>query len=178
MDEVCVEVIAERDAGNRSVLNAGQIEQVGSPLELYHHPANLFVAGFLGTPKMAFLDATVVVTNHQGVEIKLASGAHLLIPRDPGDLTPGDPITLGVRPEHLSLDPEGALPVTTDVTERLRSDTFCHVSAISGEALTVRVQGDCEVAYGERRRVGIDVSHCHLFDAQGKAMRALKLRAA
>jgi len=160
------------------VLSAGRIEQVGTPLELYHHPANQFVAGFLGTPRMAFLEATVVVATHLGVEIKLASGAHLLIPRDAGDLSCGDSVTLGVRPEHLCLDPEGALPVTTDVTERLGSDTFCHVNAVSGETLTVRVQGDCEVAYGQRRRVGIDVSHCHLFDTQGHAMSALKQRAA
>ena len=160
------------------VLNGGRIEQVGSPLELYHQPANLFVAGFLGTPKMAFLKACVVGTSPHGVEIKLASGAQLLIPRACGSLNQGDPVTVGIRPEHLSLDPEGALPVTTDVTERLGSDTFCHVNAVSGEALTVRVQGDREVAYGERRRVGLDVAHCHLFDAQGLAMGALKQLAA
>src|SRR5207253_1806209 len=120
-------------------LNSGRIEQIGSPLELYHQPANLFVAGFLGTPKMGFLKATVTVNNYQGVEVELASGRRLLIPRDGSTLAVGNEVTVGIRPEHLSLDDLGQLPITTDVTERLGSDTFCHVVAKSGEALTVRV---------------------------------------
>jgi len=160
------------------VLNGGRIEQIGSPLELYHQPANLFVAGFLGTPKMGFLKATVVANSHQGVEVELASGRRLLIPRDGSTLGKGNKVTVGIRPEHLSLDDQGQLPITTDVTERLGSDTFCHVVAKSGEALTVRVNGDCDVAYGEPRWVALDVSHCHLFDEHGKAVAPLVRRAA
>jgi multiple sugar transport system ATP-binding protein len=160
------------------VLNGGRIEQIGSPLELYHQPANLFVAGFLGTPKMGFLKATVVANSHQGVEVELASGRRLLIPRDGSTLGKGNEVTVGIRPEHLSLDDQGQLPITTDVTERLGSDTFCHVVAKSGEALTVRVNGDCDVAYGEQRWVALDVSHCHLFDEHGKAVAPLVRRAA
>ncbi|KPY45360.1 ABC transporter ATP-binding protein [Pseudomonas syringae] len=160
------------------VLNGGRIEQIGSPLELYHQPANLFVAGFLGTPKMGFLQATVVAARTQGVEITLQCGATLLIPRSAANLVPGQSVTLGIRPEHLRLDANGQLPVTTDVTERLGSDTFCHVVASTGEALTVRVHGDCEVAYGEQRRLALDVAHCHVFDADGIAMGPLAQLAA
>jgi multiple sugar transport system ATP-binding protein len=160
------------------VLNGGRIEQIGSPLELYHQPANLFVAGFLGTPKMGFLKASVTSNSHQGVEVELASGRRLLIPRDASTLVVGSEVTVGIRPEHLRLDEQGQLPIITDVTERLGSDTFCHVVATSGEALTVRVNGDCEVAYGEPRRVALDVLHCHLFDEHGKALAPLMRLAA
>jgi multiple sugar transport system ATP-binding protein len=160
------------------VLNGGRIEQIGSPLELYHQPANLFVAGFLGTPKMGFLKAKVVSNNHLGVEVELASGRSLLIPRDGSSLFVGSEVTVGIRPEHLSLNDQGQLPIITDVTERLGSDTFCHVVAKSGEALTVRVNGDCDVAYGEHRWIALDVLHCHLFDEHGKAVGPLKRLAA
>jgi multiple sugar transport system ATP-binding protein len=160
------------------VLSAGRIEQIGSPLELYHQPANLFVAGFLGTPKMGFLKATVVSRKTEGVELRVACGATLTIPRDGSMLGTGQAVTLGIRPEHLSLDPNGQIQVTTDVTERLGSDTFCHVKNSSGEAITVRVQGDCEVAYGEKCRLAVDVNHCHLFDENGIAMERLISHAA
>ena len=155
------------------VLNGGRIEQIGSPLELYHQPANLFVAGFLGTPTMGFLKATVVSSSHQGVEVEMASGSRLLIPRDASTLSVGHAVTVGIRPEHLSLDDQGQLPITTDVAERLGSDTFCHVVARSGEALTVRVNGDCAVAYGEQRWVSLNALHCHVFDEHGKALGPL-----
>ena len=157
------------------VLNGGRIEQVGSPLDLYHHPANLFVAGFLGTPKMGFLKAKVIHTSAQVTEIELDSGPRLRLPRDGRALAVGHEVTLGIRPEHLVIDPQGQLPVVTDVTERLGSDTYCHMTTPSDEPLTVRVPGDFSGAYGERLKLAVDVSHCHLFDEHGQAVsRALQ----
>lgn len=160
------------------VLNGGRIEQIGSPLDLYHNPANLFVAGFLGTPKMGFLQATVQSTHAAGVEVRFDSGTTLAIPRESGGLSVGQSVTIGIRPEHLTLGSEGQVPVTTDVTERLGSDTFCHVNVLSGESLTVRVHGDCEVPYGVRKYLTFDVAHCHLFDDSGIAVRRMVSRAA
>ncbi|KNC17066.1 ABC transporter ATP-binding protein [Pseudomonas sp. RIT-PI-a] len=160
------------------VLNGGRIEQIGSPLELYHHPANLFVAGFLGTPKMGFLQARVTAVHSTGVEVEFTAGARLLIPRASGALSVGQAVTIGIRPEHLSLGEQGHVPVTTDVTERLGSDTFCHVNIASGESLTVRVQGDCEVPYGAARYLTLDVAHCHVFDDSGLAVAPAASRAA
>jgi multiple sugar transport system ATP-binding protein len=160
------------------VLSAGRIEQIGSPLELYYHPANLFVAGFLGTPKMGFLGATVQAVQASGIEVRFASGAILVIPRDGSALSVGQSVTIGIRPEHLTLGTEGQVPVVTDVTERLGSDTFCHVNVDSGESLTVRVQGDCEVPYGAKRYLTLDVAHCHLFDENGISVGPAALRAA
>jgi multiple sugar transport system ATP-binding protein len=154
------------------VLNGGRIEQVGSPLELYHQPANLFVAGFLGTPKMAFLKGTVSRADSHGCEVKLDAGTTLELPRSSAMLNVGDPVTLGIRPEHLDLAQPGQaqLAVTADVSERLGSDTFCHVLADSGEPLTLRIRGDLASQYGERLHLYLNADQCHLFDAHGVAV--------
>ncbi|MGC1330502.1 ABC transporter ATP-binding protein [Pseudomonas sp.] len=162
------------------VLSAGRIEQVGSPLELYHHPANLFVAGFLGTPKMGFLKGHVTRVDHQGCEVELAAGTRISLPRSNASLSVGSDVTLGIRPEHLELAQPGqpSLAVTADVGERLGSDTFCHVVTDSGEPLTLRIRGDMASQYGERLNLHLDANHCHLFDAQGVAVAKPLLAAA
>jgi multiple sugar transport system ATP-binding protein len=108
------------------VLNGGRIEQVGSPLELYHQPANLFVAGFLGTPKMGFLKGKVSALNSQGCEVQLDAGTRIQLPVNGASLSVGSAVTLGIRPEHLNLAQPGecTLQVTADVSERLGSDTY------------------------------------------------------
>jgi multiple sugar transport system ATP-binding protein len=161
------------------VLNAGQIEQIGSPLELYHNPANLFVAGFLGTPKMGFLKGKVTRADSQGCELELAAGTRISLPRASSSLSLGSEVTLGIRPEHLELAQAGQcqLDVIADVSERLGSDTFCHVVTDSGEPLTLRIRGDMSTPYGERLSLHLNAEHCHLFDAQGVAV-ASALRAA
>ncbi|MEN0105867.1 MAG: sn-glycerol-3-phosphate ABC transporter ATP-binding protein UgpC [Pseudomonas sp.] len=154
------------------VLNGGRVEQVGSPLELYNHPANLFVAGFLGTPKMGFLRGTVGRVDGSSCEVQLDAGANLHLPREACAQTAGATVTLGVRPEHFTIVPagEGQLQVVADVSERLGSDTYCHVSTASGEQLTIRVRGDFAPAYGQTLELAFDTAHCHLFDATGVAI--------
>ncbi|ULT73710.1 sn-glycerol-3-phosphate ABC transporter ATP-binding protein UgpC [Pseudomonas sp. BC42] len=161
------------------VLNGGRVEQVGAPLELYHNPANLFVAGFLGTPKMGFLKGHVSQVDSQGCEVHLQAGARLHLGRHSTQLKVGSAVTLGIRPEHLELGEPGraSLPVTADVAERLGSDTFCHVRSSGGEALTLRIRGDLASRYGEQLHLQLDPEHCHLFDDQGQAVPRL-LRAA
>ncbi|WP_260955772.1 ABC transporter ATP-binding protein [Pseudomonas citri] len=162
------------------VLNGGRIEQVGSPLELYHQPANLFVAGFLGTPKMGFLKGKVAGLDSQGCEILLDAGTRISLPLSGASLGVGALVTLGIRPEHLNLAQPGdcTLQVTADVSERLGSDTFCHVTTASGEALTMRVRGDLASRFGEQLALHLDPGHCHLFDAEGVAVtRALRAAA-
>ena len=162
------------------VLNGGKIEQVGSPLDLYHQPANLFVAGFLGTPKMGFLKGQVSRVDGQGCEVQLDAGTRISLPLSGASLRVGGAVTLGIRPEHLQLATPGdcTLQVTADVSERLGSDTFCHVRTASGEALTLRVRGDLASRYGETLSLHLDASHCHLFDADGVALtRPLRVAA-
>ena len=154
------------------VLNGGRIEQVGSPLDLYHQPANLFVAGFLGTPKMGFLKGRVSRLDAQSCEVELDAGTRIQLPLSGPSLSTGSPVTLGIRPEHLNLAKPGecALTVTADVGERLGSDTYCHVITACGEPLTLRIRGDMASRYGEKLQLHLDSEHCHLFDADGLAL--------
>jgi len=154
------------------VLNGGRVEQVGSPLELYHHPANLFVAGFLGTPKMGFLRGTLSKVEADSCSVQLECGTQLQLPLSAAGLGVGSSVTLGVRPEHLNVVNAGAgrLQVSADVSERLGSDTFCHVRCSSGEMLTVRVRGDFAPRYGAALSLDFEPAHCHLFDADGQAV--------
>ncbi|WNW11273.1 sn-glycerol-3-phosphate ABC transporter ATP-binding protein UgpC [Pseudomonas sp. DTU_2021_1001937_2_SI_NGA_ILE_001] len=154
------------------VLNGGRVEQVGSPLELYHHPANLFVAGFLGTPKMGMLRGTLSGVEAERCQVQLDCGPRLELPLCAAGLSVGSSVTLGIRPEHLNVVSAGSgrMQVIADVSERLGSDTFCHVRCTSDEMLTVRVRGDFAPRYGDDLTLDFDLAHCHLFDADGQAV--------
>ncbi|PHN56004.1 ABC transporter ATP-binding protein [Pseudomonas viridiflava] len=163
------------------VLNGGKVEQVGSPLDLYHHPANLFVAGFLGTPKMGFLKGKISRIDSGSCQVDLDAGTKVSMPVSRAGLAVGAQVTLGIRPEHLDLAQSGdcQLQVIADVSERLGSDTFCHVRTRSGEALTMRIRGDLASQYGETLHLHLDNAHCHLFDADGLVIpKALQTAAA
>src|SRR5262250_1993859 len=113
------------------VLNAGNIEQAGSPLDLYHHPVNLFVAGFIGSPKMNFLATDVRAAGPAGVRVALPGGGAIEVPVAANGVQPGAKATLGVRPEHLipgHLVPgqAGGLAGDVAVVERLGGDTYLY----------------------------------------------------
>ena len=103
------------------VMNQGQIEQIGAPLDLYHHPANLFVAGFIGSPRMNLIKASVLHVDRAGITVSTITGRETTIAVAPGSAKAGDALTLGIRPEHMI---EGgasglALSGTVDAVERL-----------------------------------------------------------
>ena len=125
------------------VLHAGVIEQVGSPLDLYRAPRNLFVAGFIGSPKM-----------------NLIPGAQAGRP---------DAATIGVRPEHIAVSTEsGQWAGTVGVSEHLGSDTFFHVTCDGiAEPVTVRVGGEVDLHYGDRVFLSPDPKQIHRFDQAG-----------
>jgi multiple sugar transport system ATP-binding protein len=128
------------------VLNAGAIEQYGSPLELYERPANLFVAGFIGSPKMNFIS---------GDAARQLGAA-----------------TVGVRPEHLRIDRDGqGWPGTVNVAEHLGSDTFLYVDAGPLGMLTVRGIGEVRLAAGDKVSLSPDPIRIHRFDDKGNAFR-------
>ncbi|SKA29442.1 ABC transporter ATP-binding protein [Consotaella salsifontis] len=128
------------------VLNRGHIEQVGSPLTLYNKPDNLFVAGFIGSPKMNFLGPTYAKEH----------GA----------------ATVGVRPEHIKISKEsGLIKGTAGVAEHLGSDTFVHVHVAPDQMITVRTSGDSVLRHGDTVWLTPDEDRLHRFDAQGKAIR-------
>ena len=128
------------------VLQAGVIEQVGSPLELYHNPRNKFVAGFIGSPKMNFLEGAEAAKHN----------AH----------------TIGVRPEHIAVSTtEGEWQGTVGVAEHLGSDTFIHIHGVAGcDPMTVRASGDLAINHGDTVYLTPNAKQIHKFDAEGLRM--------
>jgi multiple sugar transport system ATP-binding protein len=162
------------------VLRMGRIEQVGTPLELYNEPANLFVAGFIGSPRMNFLEASVVGRRDDGLEVRLDDGTLLALPRDPGGARAGDRLTLGIRPEHLVIGGDngagdGEHPharVVVNLTEPLGGESFVYGSLQSGEPITIKQPGQVFIKAGAEIAASIDPALCHLFDGEGRALAA------
>ncbi|MGY0193879.1 ABC transporter ATP-binding protein [Leptothrix sp. BB-4] len=162
------------------VLEAGEVRQVGRPLELYHLPKNQFVAGFIGSPKMNFLPVQVSAVDAQGVTVTSAAlvGAHR-IPVAPGRTQVGEAMTLGIRPEHIGA---GDGPVVGGVAavslggevglvERLGHETFVEITTASGPSLSALVGGNTRVALGETLGLHFSPDDAHLFAADGQALR-------
>jgi multiple sugar transport system ATP-binding protein len=128
------------------VLNAGNIEQVGSPLDLYRNPKNLFVAGFIGSPKMNLINGAEAAKH----------GAK----------------TIGIRPEHIAVSTTaGDWKGTVGVAEHLGADTFVHVNAGPHGTINVRASGEVPVNHGDTIFLTPDPTKIHKFDANGNAIR-------
>jgi multiple sugar transport system ATP-binding protein len=151
------------------VLQAGQVEQIGSPLELYHQPANLFVAGFIGSPRMNFFKTRVIATDTTGVTVEFRSGTRLTVPAA-GDPQPGEEVTLGIRPEALRPCSDGTLAGQVRLAERLGGLTVLHVSLAGGELAVVQIEGSDRTGPGTPIRLSADGTACHLFDDKGQAL--------
>jgi len=152
------------------VLNAGLIEQVGSPMALYDHPANLFVAGFIGSPKMNLIPAEVVKASATAATVKTASGDMVDVAVDAASAKPGDAVTLGVRPEHLEIAKTKGVETSVTFVETLGHATYAYL-AYGDAALTLLAPGDARLAAGQKVEVSIPKAQAHLFDAVGQAFR-------
>jgi multiple sugar transport system ATP-binding protein len=162
------------------VLQAGRIEQVGTPLELYAHPVNRFVAGFIGSPRMNFIAATVEAADAHGVRIRLGGGEVFDCRVDGSAAKAGDAVTLGVRPEHLAPGAAGqALHATVTFVERLGSSTqaYCQFPGTE-DALTCTLDGQVDVRDGQALALGVAPGDTYLFDADGRAFPRLPAPAA
>ena len=154
------------------VLRAGRIEQVGSPLELYHNPANSFVGGFIGSPRMNFVKARIIRRTDEGIELSApATGLAKLIAQ-PRGASPGEGIevTLGIRPEHFvaAKGSDATLAGQISVVERLGGVTYVHASLGDGTMITVETRDDKGFGEGADARFGIDGSKVFMFDADGQ----------
>jgi multiple sugar transport system ATP-binding protein len=151
------------------VMNKGRIEQVGRPLDLYYRPANLFVAGFIGSPAMNFLPATVATSG--AATLKDGTSLEGVLPTA---CKPGDAITIGCRPEHMQFAKSGEESVagTVDFIERLGEVGHCHVRLASGQMVTVEIKGEAPIPAGGAAALRLDPAHLHVFDAAGQAIRA------
>jgi multiple sugar transport system ATP-binding protein len=155
------------------VLNAGQIEQVGTPLELYHHPANLFVAGFLGSPQMNFIACEVVQAGSDGVQVRLPNGSTISAPVAADGVKPGETVTLGIRPDHVEVSPQGTLTGRIELVEELGENHLLYVDVGHGNRLTVRMQGDAHMKAGSEVTLALSRESCHLFRQTGEALPSL-----
>ena len=158
------------------VLDGGLVSQVGKPLALYHYPANRFVAGFLGSPKMNFLPVTVLATESARVQVEIAGQTSLWLPVDGTSVSAGDQMTLGIRPEHL-LDAAASphqLHGTILVAEQLGNETQIHLQLSGHEHLLVYRHHDVAVVGdGAALTIGLPAERCHLFHADGRACQRL-----
>jgi multiple sugar transport system ATP-binding protein len=152
------------------VLNAGSIEQTGSPLELYHHPRNLFVAGFIGSPKMNFFATEVRAAEPQGVTVALPGGQTVTVPVAAGTLRPGAKATLGVRPEHLRPAETGEITGDIVVAERLGGETYSYLRLPDQPLVVAQAEGSDAHRVHDRIALRIDPATCHLFDAEGNSL--------
>ncbi|MDS7594846.1 sn-glycerol-3-phosphate ABC transporter ATP-binding protein UgpC [Agrobacterium tumefaciens] len=156
------------------VLRSGRIEQVGAPLDLYDDPANRFVAGFVGSPKMNFMDATVIASGMNEVTVALASdpSVRLSLPVQ-SRIIEGTAVALGVRPEHFADAGSGDadLSVHVDVAEHLGNTSYVHASTEGGEPLVIERPESRDVGKRDRLTVGISAQKAFLFDSQGKRLR-------
>ncbi|KSV81913.1 hypothetical protein N183_15475 [Sinorhizobium sp. Sb3] len=155
------------------VLKDGRIEQVGTPMELYHHPKNRFVGGFIGSPKMNFIKARLESTSTAGVEVILPGGSRMTIPVSAQKIAGGQNVELGVRPEHLQLDDKGPLSGTVIVVERLGSETFVHVELSPEMIVIAQVDGSSTIRVHDQVRLSAFANASHVFAGDGNALPAL-----
>lgn len=154
------------------VLRSGNIEQVGSPLKLYHQPANLFVAGFIGSPKMNFLTATLQQPSKDNSALKLVDGSQVVVPIDSSRLSAGTPVTLGIRPEDLSAaQGDFTLKMHVDVAEQLGGTTYLYGSSSGLDNFVVERPGTDTARPGDSIDISVPADKCYLFSDDGIALR-------
>ena len=147
------------------VLQSGHVEQVGSPMDLYHNPANKFVAGFIGSPAMNFIEGAA-----KGASFTLPNGKAFKATKDLRAYEGS--ATLGIRPEHLTYaatPAKGDLQGTIKTIERLGADSFAYVDC-GGLTLNIKSDGDIATEVGQEVGLSIDAARAHLFDGDGQSL--------
>ncbi len=148
------------------------LEQFGTPLDLYHNPKNKFVAGFIGSPKMNFLKGQLIEIGEGKCKVKLNTGDVITACVDASKAAVGDKVELGIRPEHLvPVDHSNAtsrLSGTVQVAEHLGAESFVYMD-VDGEDFTVKATAEIPVEAGDQLEVGIPAEACYLFDQNEQA---------
>lgn len=158
------------------VMHDGHIQQAGTPLELYQHPQNLFVAGFIGSPRMNFFSGTVSAITDDGMDVAIAGGQQLRAEVASGNAMIGDLVTLGLRAEHLHENASGSEQFSGQVNmvEHLGEANLIYVTLSGGQDVVVRGDGNRTVRVGEHIDLSVCSSALYVFDAAGTALRRLK----
>jgi lactose/L-arabinose transport system ATP-binding protein len=157
-----------------AVINSGTIEQIGSSMDIYQRPTNLFVAGFFGSPKMNFLKVRAAAIQDQSVTVQSDDFTSALeIPTQaPPQITPNTELTLGVRPEHLTVTApqRGKGLLAIEVVEGIGDLTYIHGTTPTGTRVTISVKGFHDLKHADSVGYDLKVKDAHLFDPAGGAV--------
>ncbi len=153
------------------VLNAGRVEQFGTPMELYHHPATKFVATFIGQPNMNLVPAVVKGVSG-GLTVEMDGGHVMTVPVDTAGVTVGARVDVGIRPEDVEIG-TGGPTVSVNVLERLGGVTITYGTVGHGVRFCASLPGDAPVREGEPLSLSVDPKDVHVFDAAGKVLRRM-----
>ena len=157
-----------------SVQKYGSVAQIGPPLQLYHHPRNMFTAGFIGSPKMNFLPGELIEASANIATVTVPGGNQVRAAVDAGGVSPGSKVTLGIRPEHVLIGGEGEGTVKGEVlyVEKLGEASYLYLQLPGIENnVVVRQQGDTIATMGDTISVALPAENCHLFDAEEQAYK-------
>ncbi|MCP3367683.1 ABC transporter ATP-binding protein [Bradyrhizobium cajani] len=159
------------------VLKDGNIEQVGSPHDLYHNPASRFVAGFIGSPKMNFLGGKVEAAHEHGLDVRLEAGSTISVLVQPDQMLVGKPVTVGIRPDDFSSpapnQQEISIGLDVDFVEHLGSVTYIYGN-VGDETVVARAPKSGSRKSAEKLGLTAAPADCHLFMSNGKAVRRLQ----
>jgi multiple sugar transport system ATP-binding protein len=149
------------------VLDQGRVQQVGTPMELYNAPANLFVAGFIGAPKMNLLRVRVDAANGAGTTISAPFLRDVEVRTGVPPALVGQEVTLGIRPHNFELSDSGPISGTIRLVERLGDTSIIEVATESGQSVFAAIDGDIDVELNQAVSLGFDPAKAHLFDPDG-----------
>ncbi|QKJ86290.1 multiple sugar transport system ATP-binding protein [Paramixta manurensis] len=160
-----------------AMLNHGSVAQTGHPLELYHHPVNAFVAGFIGSPKMNFLSGEVIAGSAESARVRLAGAGEIEVQVNAATAETGEAVKVGIRPEHLRLCDRSEAQLIGQIQhiEHLGEAAYFYVSINGFDPLVVRHAEERELALGDEVGLMIPAHHAHLFDGEGAAFRRTAL---
>ncbi|MFM2355139.1 MAG: sn-glycerol-3-phosphate transporter ATP-binding protein UgpC [Pseudomonadota bacterium] len=151
------------------VLNGGRIEQFGTPMELYHHPATRFVATFIGQPNMNLVPATVKGSDANGLAVELAGGHVMTVPVEADGVRPGATVDVGIRPENVEMR-DGGLSLRVNVLERLGGVSITY-GTLGGHRFCASLPGDAAIAEGGEVALSVNPRDVHVFNENGDVLR-------
>ena len=151
------------------ILNDGRVEQVGTPVDLYERPTNKFVAGFIGSPQMNFLELTVEGRHENGLACIAEGLGKLVLPIQTEAAIEGKKVTLGIRPEHVQLagtESSVRLPAVVNIVENLGSENLLHAEIAENQLLVAKIAGGAAPERNHRLVLFLPAEHLYLFDEQ------------
>ena len=158
-----------------AVLRAGQVEQYGAPLELYNRPANKFVAGFIGSPRMNFVVGQVQGVDNDSIRVEIAGHQLSLDASSFASVSQGQDVVLGVRPNQLSVSEDGFIDLHITAVEQLGGESYLFGTSsaklLDDDTLRVQIPGQTRHAPGQQVKLGATQTDIHLFDADGLSLR-------